>query len=79
MSVEASLVEGRFQGFRIVEIKPPDAWRGVDLRVGDVVTRINDMPIERPQQAYDAFVSFRPLCQVEGRVPKPRLARVPSQ
>ncbi len=59
VSVEPSLVEGRFQGFRIVEIRPPDAFHGVDLKVGDVVTRINDMPIERPQQAYDAFVSLK--------------------
>ncbi len=59
VSVEPSLVEGRFQGFRIVEIRPPEAFHGVDLKVGDVVTRINDMPIERPQQAYDAFVSLK--------------------
>lgn len=59
VSVEASLVDGRFQGFRIVELRPSDAWRGVDLKVGDVVTRVNDMPIERPQEAYDAFVSLK--------------------
>jgi hypothetical protein len=32
-----------------------------------------------PLADYNAFVSFSPLCQVEGFVPKPRLARVPSQ
>jgi diguanylate cyclase (GGDEF)-like protein len=39
------------------------------------------MPGTRPgmtMSAHDAF-SFSPLCQVEGCVPKPRLARVPSQ
>lgn len=39
---------GKFHGFRIREIRGP--WN-VDLRAGDVVTRVNDMPIERPEQA----------------------------
>ncbi len=59
VSIEASLVDGRFRGFRIVEVRPADAWRGVDLRVGDVVTAINGKPIERPEQAYEVFTSLK--------------------
>jgi type II secretory pathway component PulC len=44
--------QGRFHGFRIRAIHAP--W-GVDLQPGDVVTRVNGMPIERPEQADAAF------------------------
>ncbi len=59
VSVEASVVEGRFRGFRIVEVRPANAWRGVDLKVGDVVTAINGKPIERPEQAHEAFMGLK--------------------
>lgn len=57
--VEPSLQGGKFQGFRIVELRPPAAWEGVDLRVGDVVTRINGKPIERPEQAHAVFLGLK--------------------
>ncbi len=59
VAVEADVVEGRFRGFRIVEVRPPDAWHGVDLKVGDVVTAINGKTIERPEQAHEAFVGLK--------------------
>lgn len=59
VSVEASVTDGVFQGFRILELRPPAAWAGVDLREGDVVTRINGQPIERPEQAYAVFVGLK--------------------
>jgi hypothetical protein len=59
VSVEASVDAGRFQGFRIVEVRPADAWRGVDLKIGDVVTAINGKPIERPEQAHEVFTSLK--------------------
>ena len=51
--------EGKFVGFRIVELRPPSWWQGVDLFPGDVVTRVNDMPIEQPTEAHAAFESLR--------------------
>jgi len=59
VELEASLKAGKFEGFRIVRFVDPGAWRGVGLLVGDVVTSVNDMPIERPEQAHAVFVSLR--------------------
>ncbi|MBV9948909.1 MAG: hypothetical protein JOZ69_18820 [Myxococcales bacterium] len=51
-------VAGRFHGFRITALRGPTYWSGVDLKPGDVVTRINGFPIERPEQAQTAFESL---------------------
>jgi hypothetical protein len=51
-------VGGRFRGFRITALHDAAFWRGVDLKPGDVVTRINGLPIERPEQALRAFESL---------------------
>lgn len=60
--VDAQLDGARhFVGWRIVVLhdEPDDMWKGVDLRVGDVVTAVNGFPLERPQQADRAFQSLR--------------------
>lgn len=49
----------QFQGFRIVKVRNRDLFRGLGIGRGDVVTRINDLPIESPPQAYAAFVSLK--------------------
>lgn len=59
VSVEPEIIAGKFQGFRIVDLKPADFWQGVDLKPGDVVTQVNGMPIERDIDAYEAFQSLR--------------------
>jgi type II secretory pathway component PulC len=59
VDVEPRLVEGQFRGWSIVNLSPRDFWSGVDLRPGDVVTQINDLPIERDTEAYDAFESLK--------------------
>jgi S1-C subfamily serine protease len=57
--LEPSLINGRFRGWRIVKLAPGDPmWRGVDLGPGDVVTQVNGMPLERPEQALAAFQSL---------------------
>ncbi|HZU83450.1 MAG TPA: hypothetical protein VE987_11060 [Polyangiaceae bacterium] len=48
-------VGGRFHGFRIAALRGADFWAGIDLKPGDVVTRVNGLPIERPEQAQTAF------------------------
>lgn len=65
VTVESSLQEGRFQGFRIVGFRDPEAWRGTGLMPGDVILAINDMPIERPEQAYAAFASLKTADRLE--------------
>lgn len=57
--LKPELHEGTFVGFRIVELHPPAWWQGVDLVPGDVITRVNGMPIEQPTDAHAAFESLR--------------------
>lgn len=51
--------QGTFVGFKIVELRPPGWWQGVDLMPGDVIVQVNGMPIEQPTEAHDAFESLR--------------------
>jgi hypothetical protein len=57
--VEAVLNDGRFVGWEIVELVPPELFASVDLKPGDVVTQVNGMPIERELEAFNAFQSLR--------------------
>ena len=57
--VEPSLSAGKFAGWSIVGFEPAGAWAGIDLRPGDVVTKINGLPIEREVDAFDAFQAVR--------------------
>lgn len=59
VEVDAQLEHGTFRGFRILSLEPPDYWRGVDLKPGDVVTLVNGMPIERPLEAHQAFSALK--------------------
>jgi len=59
LQVEPALGAGKFLGWRIVKLRASDPlWQGVDLAPGDVVTAVNDRPIERPEQAFAAFQSL---------------------
>jgi S1-C subfamily serine protease len=51
-------VGGQFHGFRIAALHDATFWSAVDLKPGDVVTRVNGFPIERPEQAQTAFESL---------------------
>ena len=44
---------------QLIGLQPPELWGGVDLRPGDVVTKINGMAIEREVEAFDAFQAVR--------------------
>jgi S1-C subfamily serine protease len=59
VAIEPALSAGKFTGWSIVSLQPPDFWSAVDLKPGDVVTRINGMAIEREVEAYDAFQAVR--------------------
>ena len=59
VQVEPALTNGRFRGWRVVGLAPDDPmWRGVDLAPGDVVTQVNGLPLEHPEQALAAFQSL---------------------
>ena len=49
--------QGKFVGWKIVALHG-DMWKGVDLQVGDVVTRVNGFVVEREHQADKAFRSL---------------------
>lgn len=59
VTLEPSLIGGKFAGWNIVGLQPPELWTGVDLQPGDVVTRVNGMSIEREVEAFDAFQAVR--------------------
>jgi len=59
VAIEPSLSAGKFAGWSIVGLQPAELWGGVDLRPGDVVTKINGMAIEREVEAFDAFQAVR--------------------
>jgi hypothetical protein len=59
LSGQPALRNGRFYGFRIAGLQgDPSFWRGVDLRPGDVVTRVNGFAIEHPEEMLRAFDSL---------------------
>ncbi len=60
------LVRGRFIGFRLDRARGLRRWNaaGLDVRTGDVVTRVNGSPIERPEQAQAAFLSLAEASEV---------------
>jgi hypothetical protein len=58
--VERKLAKARFQGWRIVRLYPDDpCYRQVDLRPGDVVTKVNGRSVERPEQAAEVLAGLR--------------------
>jgi type II secretory pathway component PulC len=59
IDVEASAPQGAFQGWRIVSLRPAEFWEGVDLELGDVVTGVNGMPLERPEQAQEVLKALK--------------------
>jgi hypothetical protein len=56
--------DGKFHGFRVTALHDPSFWNGIDLRPGDVVTKVNGLPIERPEQALEAFHSLESASEV---------------
>lgn len=65
VALEPRVSAGKFAGWTIMALEPPDLWQGVDLKPGDVVTRVNGMPIERETEAYDAFQAVRQASTLE--------------
>ena len=55
LSEEVMRADGKFSGWRLVGL--PEEWKDIDIKPGDVVTRVNGLPIETPDQAYDAWKS----------------------
>lgn len=59
VSVDAQLRDGKFTGWIVRGLYPPDYWSGVDLMPGDVITQINGKSIERDTEAFAVFQSLK--------------------
>jgi hypothetical protein len=59
LQVEPVVSAGKFHGWSIVKLRAGDPlWQSTDLAPGDVVTAVNDRPLERPEQAFAVFQSL---------------------
>lgn len=54
--IEEVVNDGKFVGWRVMAM--PAEWSDVDLKPGDVVTRVNGMPLERPEDLWMAWTSL---------------------
>ena len=60
VGTEAEVQSGRFVGWRITRLYPEDPrFSDIPLKPGDVVTRVNAQPIERPEQAFHVWDGLR--------------------
>ncbi|MBX7194178.1 MAG: hypothetical protein K1X94_19140 [Sandaracinaceae bacterium] len=59
VAVEPNLVEGRFTGFRVTELRDTALFESVDLQPGDTIVSVNGQPIERPEQAFEVWSGLR--------------------
>jgi S1-C subfamily serine protease len=60
VDVDPKLDHGRFRGWIIRTLPAEDAcYADLDLRAGDVITRVNGRPVERPEEASDVWDGLR--------------------
>lgn len=66
IEVSPVLQAGRFVGYRLDAARDLRRWNeaGLDLHVGDVVTRVNGGSIERPDAAIGVFQAMRDAQEV---------------
>jgi type II secretory pathway component PulC len=80
VEVEPRIFDGKFTGWTIVGLYPRNFWQDIDLREGDVVTRINGLPIERETEAFSAFQGLKQAKQLTvsfEREGKPKVLQFP--
>lgn len=58
VTTEPHLEDGRFVGFRLTELRT-ELFAGLDLQRGDTLLSINGLPIERPEEALQAWNGLR--------------------
>ncbi len=52
---EEVFVDGKFAGWRILSM--PKEWEGLEIKPGDVITRVNGLSLERPEDLWKAWTS----------------------
>ena len=73
ISEEVLRHDGKFAGWRLVGL--PEEWRGVDLKPGDVVSRVNGLPLETPDQFWEAWKSVAKATEVRIDLSRDGVAR----
>jgi S1-C subfamily serine protease len=64
---------GHFQGWRITGV--PEEWSDVDLRPGDVVSKVNNHPLETPDDAWEAWKSVGRAREIRVRIERAGVSR----
>jgi len=54
-----SVKDGRVEGFRVSEVKPSGVFAMVGIRNGDVLHKINDLPVDSPERAIQSLASLK--------------------
>lgn len=54
-----SIRDGKVEGFRVSEVKPSGVFAMVGIRDGDVLHRINDLPVDSPERAIQSLATLK--------------------
>ena len=57
--VVPNYIGGKYQGFKLVGVRPNSLYRAIGVRSGDVIKRVNSMEIDSPNKALQLFEKLR--------------------
>ncbi len=55
---------GRYEGFKLVGVRPNSLYRAIGIRSGDVIKRVNGVAIDNPSKAIELFEQFRTASEI---------------
>ena len=56
---------GKYQGFKLVGVRPGSLYRSIGIRSGDVIKSINGRPIDSPNKAIELFEKLKNSTSIE--------------
>ena len=69
LGMEARIVpnyrNGKYEGFKLVGVRPNSLYRALGIRSGDIVKRINGVEINSPNKAIRLFEQFRTASSIQ--------------
>lgn len=69
LGMEARIVpnyrNGKYEGFKLVGVRPNSLYRALGIRSGDIVKRINGVEINSPNKAIQLFEQFRSASSIQ--------------
>lgn len=51
--------DGKVEGFRATEVKPNGVFSMIGIKNGDVILRLNDLPMDSPDKALQSFIALK--------------------